>query len=428
MLYIKDGNNFKTKWYGEYTSYSNLPFGSDDNSSGNVVVPYRLENIVQGDILIIGETAWFIDSASADTSLDKTTITVKDLLNVFRYTYPSNFGSYADAKQYVYNIMRYHYTEQPDTYYKLSYISATKSSESAIKPIEPDYSEDTLALDSDYIRKCCIGDLWTKGIHIDTSYDTNHLNFHITNRIDTPANIVFSDKEHELISREFDKESISKVTVYVNATYKNGNSEVSFVDGGSNGLTYYLKPNGTEVQRDTAPTGYVKGKWVTRMENQSPSIFDKTKGYDAGSLVVNTSLGNFVYRSKTKINPNTEWTYDNWMRYAEYVAYKEISSNVDSYKVEFKSSIKYDWQQRVNMRFEDGRLFSGIITSVSISSDDNRYTYRVGNLPVKATEVIKKKLENKKVNINQTTINSMNTYNGVQVQPIPNSSIDSIVG
>lgn len=432
MVFIKDGKTFVTKWSGEYDDCSNVPLGSDDNNSGTITFSLVINGVAEGDLLIIDNDILFISAVAPDPISNTTSVTVKDILNVFRYVYPSNFGNYTDTKDYVYNIIRYHYASQPDTYYKLPYMKVEKDQTAGlakIKPIEPDYAEGTLIDEGSYIRKCCIGDIWTRGIRINTTYDKDNLNFFITNRNDTYQKIVFSDGEHELVSKNLDKDTTTKVTVYLNVTYRNGDKDVKFHEqsvSGVDGITYYLMPDG-QLTRDTAPSNYIAGKWVTRMEEQSASLWDSTKAYEAGSIVVKSATEKYLYRCNAPIPENTKWSYSNWTRYAEYIAYKEISENVDTYKVEFKSKNRYEWQQRVTILFEDGKIFNGIITSVSYNSDDDRYSYTVGNLPVKITEIMKKRLENPKFKTGTTVINNVNNYQGTQATRISEADIDSIV-
>lgn len=391
MIYIRDKRNFKTKWYGECFSYSSLPLGSDDNNSGTIVIASEgVSRSFEGDLLCIDNKCIFvIDKVDIDEDAEFTTITVKDILNLFNYIYPSGHKNRSYTEDYLVAIMKYHYKTAPyeDTYYQKAYIDPVYLSGDGKTPIiEPDYVEGTYFKEDEYFRKCCTE---VNGVRFGTTITGDKLRVSVSHRDNTPRNIVFGDGHHFLISKEFDKDFISKVTVSVHGTIGSGSTQ-TIVDDSN--IDYYLMPNG-KLQIDNPPSPRIDGRWINRYVECSISNFNASSAYNAGELVRNSSQSpTAIYRCNGKISAQA-WSDSNWTRYAEFIAYEEMVNNTDTYKIEFYADVEYKWQDRVQMRFEDGQVFTGIITSVSIDSDNDMYHYKVGNLPSTITEKLKKKYD-----------------------------------
>lgn len=391
MIYIRDTRSFKTKWYGECFSYSSLPLGSDDNDSGTVVIASEgVSRSFEGDLLCIDNKYIFvIDKVDIDEEAELATITAKDILNLFNYIYPAGHKSRPYTEDYLVAIMTNHYKTAPygDSYYQKAYIDPIYSSSAGkTSIIEPDYVEGTYFKEDEYFRKCCTE---VNGVRFGTAIIGDKLRVSVWHRNNTPRNIVFGDGHHFLKSKEFDKDFITKVTVTVAGTLGSGSSQTTVKD---ENIHYYLYNDGV-LHRDTPPATRISGRWVNRYVECSISEFDRSKSYDAGALVRNSSISaTAIYRCNGKISAQA-WSYSNWTRYTEFVAYEEMVNNTDTYKIEFDADVEYKWQDRVQMRFEDGQVFTGIITSVSIDSNNNMYHYKVGNLPSTITEKLKKKYD-----------------------------------
>lgn len=421
MLFIRDKHTFKTRWYGEPSSWSNLPLGSDDNSSGTIVVrDDKISLDRQGDIACMDGHVWVIDKITHDPDTGTSSISVKDIINLFCYIYPSTWKQQKSVEEYWANIVQYHYAQHPDdTFYKRPYISSKADISSGRTPIiEPEYTEDTMYKEDEYLRKCCTE---VNGIRFGTTYDKDTLHITFSHRSNVSHKILLGDGHHFLKSQDFSKDMVSKVTVTIKASVGSGSSKTTFTE---NQVPYYLQPDGS-LSRDKAPTPRIEGKWINRHIECTVSEWSSSEKYSAGSLVRNSKQGNYVYRANAEIQSGTAWNWDDWTRYAEYVAYQEVFNNTDTYKIEFYSDVRYSWQDRVTIKFEDGKVFAGVITEVSISSDDNRYYYKLGNLPNTVTQKIKNKLEGKKGPA--TVVNKTEIYNGDQSSSITNTQIDNIL-
>lgn len=391
MVYIRDKRTFKVTWFGECYGYSSLPLGSDDNATGTITVSSKkVSQESKGDLLCLDNKYIFvIDDIDIDEEAELTTITVKDILNLFNYIYPAGHKSRPYTEDYIVAIMTNHYKTAPygDTYYQRPYLDPIYTVDPVKTPIiEPDYTEGTYFKEDEYFRKCGTA---VNGVRFKTTLMQDKLRISVTHRDDTPHIVILGDGHHFLVSKEFDKDFITKVTVTVIGTSGSGSSQTTVKD---ENVHYYLYDDGT-LHRGTPPSTRISGRWINRYVECSISEFDKTKAYDAGALVRNSSQSTTaIYRCNWKISAQA-WSYSNWTRYAEFVAYEEMVNNTDTYKIEFDSDVEYKWQDRVKIRFEDGKTFTGVITAVTIDSDSDMYHYKVGNLPSTITEKLKKKYD-----------------------------------
>jgi len=391
MLFIRDKHTFKTLWYGEPSSWSNLPLGSDENSSGTIVVrDAKISLDRQGDIACMDGHVWVIDKITHDPDTGTSSISVKDIINLFYYIYQSTWKQQSSAEEYYKNIVTYHYAQHPDdSFYKRPYLEASTDLVGGKTTLqEPEYTEGTMFKEDEYLRKLCTS---INGMRFGTKYDKDKLHITFWHRSNTPHKVVFGDGHNFLKSQDFSKDIVAKVTVTVVAKVGSGSSQTTFTE---KQIPYYLQPD-SSVERDKVPSPRIEGKWINRHVECSVSNWSKANAYSSGALVRNTAYGDYVYRANNDIKANTDWSWSDWTRYALSIAEQEILNNVDTYKIEFYSDQKFQWQDRITMKFEDGKVFTGIITEVSISSDDDRYYYKVGSLPNTVTEKLKKKYKSK---------------------------------
>lgn len=117
-------------------------------------------------------------------------------------------------------------------------------------------------------------------------------------------------------------------------------SKVSVVIG-ANMTSYYLQPDGTISQ--SAPSPRIQGQW-----------------------------------QMIKAEDN-----------AQEAAQAVFDKNDAAYKIEFNSDRVLDWCSKVKVRV-DGEVKDVVISSVSISSDDDRYKYAAGDLATTMTAKLKK--------------------------------------
>lgn len=432
IVYIKDYKTFVTKWSGDSLGYTGLPIFSDDNATGNIVIPQKDVNIYKNDIVLMDGNAWVVESAEPDEEQNVTALTVKDVLNLFNYMYPDNHKGHASAEEYLSAIIINHYKGNVDPVYAKTYLTSTVStSGTKCRPIEPEKSEETIFKEDDYFRKCGTE---SEGVRYSVSYTNSSLAIDIKRRDNTPKILCIGDGHHILRSRDFNKDIVSKISVAINGQFtpSGASAPTKYTDGSTAyPIHYVMDTTGKMYRYDKFPSSSTRaeGKWVVREVSVDAAPYDKTKTYSAGAFVSLKSGNNYyVYRANfdVPVRSNLDNFYTDFQRYAEWIAYNEESKNVYTYKVELDSDILYNWQDRVKIRFEDGMIFTGIITSITMDRDNDMYHYRIGNLPNTVTEKLKKQISENKTSLSVT--NKTEVYNSGSSESISYSEIQGILG
>lgn len=158
------------------------------------------------------------------------------------------------------------------------------------------------------------------------SVSQNKLNVLIQPRQRPSHNIIFGDGTSQLISRSYSRSSIAKVTAY------------QFGEG----HTYYLSADGKVTTQE--PTFRAEGKWKVLALEETEALEEKVLDI--------------------------------------------FSQNSNSHKIEWKSTKSYELYDTVVLRL-DGGLMSSYVSYIGISSTDQRYYYKSGELATTLTERLK---------------------------------------
>lgn len=158
------------------------------------------------------------------------------------------------------------------------------------------------------------------------SVSRNKLNVLILPRQRPSHNIIFGDGTSQLISQSYSRSSVAKVTAY------------QFGEG----HTYYLSADGKVTTQE--PTFRAEGKWKVLALEETEALEEKVLDI--------------------------------------------FSQNSNSHKIEWKSTKSYELYDTVVLRL-DGGLMSSYISYIGISSIDQRYYYKSGELATTLTERLK---------------------------------------
>lgn len=158
------------------------------------------------------------------------------------------------------------------------------------------------------------------------SVSQNKLNILIQPRTRPSHNILFGDGTSQLISRSYSRSSIAKVTAY------------QFGEG----HTYYLSADGDVIQEE--PIFRAEGKWEVLALEDTEDLEEKVQDI--------------------------------------------FSQNSNSHKIEWRSTKTYELYDTVVLRL-DGGLMSSYVSYIGISSADQRYYYKSGELATTLTERLK---------------------------------------
>ena len=165
-----------------------------------------------------------------------------------------------------------------------------------------------------------------RDVQVKFSVDQDNLNILIEHRQRPSHNIIFEDGTSQLISRSYSRSSIAKVTAYQQGV----------------GYTYYLDADGTV--RDAEPARRAEGKWEVLALEEYEIVQDRVQDI--------------------------------------------FSQNSNSHKIEWRSEKLYQLYDTVVLRL-DGGLMSSYVSYIGISSSDNRFYYKSGELATTLTERLK---------------------------------------
>lgn len=165
-----------------------------------------------------------------------------------------------------------------------------------------------------------------RDVQVRFSIDRDYLNILIEPRQRPSHKIIFEDGTSQLISRSYSRSSVAKVTAYQNGV----------------GHTYYLTDVGDVT--DTEPLRRAEGKWEVLALDEYADLEERVQDL--------------------------------------------FSQNSNSHKIEWKSPKEYSLYDTVVLRL-DGGLMSSYISYIGISSDDNRFYYKSGELATTLTERLK---------------------------------------
>lgn len=158
------------------------------------------------------------------------------------------------------------------------------------------------------------------------SISRDTLTVRISRRTRPSHNIVFNDGHSQLISSAYSRSSIAKVTAYENGV----------------GTDYYLSADGSIST--AVPLNRADGAWEVVALNDGEDMDERVQDV--------------------------------------------FSQNSCSHKIEWRSDVTYDLYDTTSIRLDGGRL-SSYVSYVGISSADNRFLYKSGELATTLTERLK---------------------------------------
>ena len=337
LCYIKDMKTFETLSKFDTTNYS---LAEGENGQVTIYQKNAIELTTKyvGMWLIINKELYYISNATPnDDSID---LVIQSPIYAFErqvvYDGETTYGTL------IKNIIDKNFgINCTDTEYRLDYITVTNTDNTECI-IEPD----------DYgfiIPYEIFDDALYDGVSIGFGFTNTELNITVHTSNYEVAPIVFNDGQTTLESESYDPNFIAKATVLHRLPSPETNSEEATADAGTEEeeevlyevIDYYLSSD--NHISTTPPQNRAKGIWkyYTAEVDDDP---------------LNVAIGAF-------------------------------SHNNDNHKIEFRSPKKLHLYQSIKMRLRN-EIFSTIITSRVLSSDDYRYYYKCGNLATTLTEKI----------------------------------------
>lgn len=254
-------------------------------------------------------------------------LTVSDMANLFSRQMPYPDDPVTTSYgDFIMDIIERYFIICEDPDYAIPYITVSSMDTT---PFEAPKLPDTKLFSLTDI----IAEARKKGVLFNFFIDGKKLGIDISSPITVPHNIVFDDGHSKLETESFSRVKTAKITV-LKATDNSG----EYIN-----TTYYLSSTG-DIST-TVPAKRAKGEWIYLQINKDDDPREK--------------------------------------------AAEEFKKNISSHKIEFYSDKTYYLWDTVNFVI-DGELLTSSVTSIYLSSSNNRYLYKCGDLATTLTEKIQK--------------------------------------
>lgn len=344
LCYIKDFKTFETLSKFDSTEYSLA-----EGENGGVTIYQKnaveLTKKYVGMWLIINKELFYISGATPnDDSIDL--VIQSPIYAFYRQVVYDGSETYGTL---IKNILDDNYgINCPDNEYKLTYLTVT-ATDSTPCIIEPD--------DYGYVIPFEVfDDALYYGVAIDFNFTNTSLSIIVRTANYDIGTIVFNDGSTTLESESYDINYVAKVTVIHDLGAPESEEE--------NDESVQESEESIE-EEDDEPAHYY----------EEINYYLSTDGYVTTTPPQNRAKGLWKYYTANQDESPLA------------VAIGAFSHNNDNHKIEFRSLKRFALYQSINMRLR-GELFSTIITARILSSNDNRYYYKCGNLATTLTEKI----------------------------------------
>lgn len=331
--YIKRRGDFKTVMMGSAESWK-IPIASAEGDTGQIVLGEYASAEHTGNWLYIMGRIYLISQATP--SNNQFTATIADPATAFdrKAVWPEapagTYGAFIKAA------LETDYLNCADAAYAVPYLQISNTDTTPLAT--PELDDTKLYKLSDIISSAR-----RAGVRIDFSIDGEKLAIGISTAAGATHNVFFSDGRAQLETETYSADNVAKVTVM----QEQEKAEDADKDAPAEytAYTYYLAADGSVSA--SVPSARAEGRWeyITCKADETPE--DKAK--------------------------------------------ELFAKNVDSYKIEFYSTRRYQLYDTVRLRLH-GDVFTTQITGITYNSGDDRYLYRCGELATTIQQKVKKSL------------------------------------
>lgn len=331
--YIKRRGDFKTVMMGSAESWK-IPIASAEGDTGQIVLGEYASAEHTGNWLYIMGRIYLISQATP--SNNQFTATIADPATAFdrKAVWPSapagTYGAFIEAA------LETDYLNCPDAAYAVPYLQISNTDTTPL--ITPELDDTKLYKLSDIISSAR-----RAGVQINFGISGEKLAIGISTAAGATHNVFFSDGRAQLETETYSADNVAKVTVM----QEQEKAEDADKDAPTEyaAYTYYLAADGSVSA--SVPSARAEGRWeyITCKADETPE--DKAK--------------------------------------------ELFAKNVDSYKIEFYSTRRYQLYDTVRLRLHGG-AFTTQITGITYNSGDDRYLYRCGELATTIQQKVKKSL------------------------------------
>ncbi len=331
--YIKRRGDFKTVMMGSAESWK-IPIASAEGDTGQIVLGEYASAEHTGNWLYIMGRIYLISQATPSNNQFTATIadpaTAFDRQAVWPSTPAGTYGAFIKAA------LEADYLNCTDADYAVPYLQISNTDTTPL--VAPELDDTKLYKLSDIISTAR-----RAGVRIDFSIDGEKLAIDISTAEGATHNVFFNDGRAQLETETYSADNAAKVTVLQAQEKAEGADKDTPTEYIS--YTYYLAADGSVSA--SVPSARAEGRWeyITCKADETPE--DKAK--------------------------------------------ELFAKNVNSYKIEFYSTRRYQLYDTIRLRLHGG-AFTTQITGITYNSGDDRYLYRCGELATTIQQKVKKSL------------------------------------
>lgn len=325
LCYVKDVKTFETTKLVECTSYA-LAEGENGEATIYEKDASNLSNTYIGNWLVIKGELFYISGAMPN---DNSSVKLEIQNPIYLFSRPVEYDdSLTHYGELIANIITENYgVNCPDSAYKMSYISVNSTDNT---PCTVNADEYGYIIPYEIFENAIVD-----GVKIEFIFTNSSLSVRVSKANYEEGIVLFNDGITTLESESYSDDFIAKLSVIHDLTEEGEDEETFEV------IDYYLSEDGTVST--TVPAHRAKGIWAYANADKDTA--------------------------------------------PELVAVSEFLKNSSDHKIEFRSKNYYALCQPIKIRLR-GSLFKTIITSRVLSSGDDRYYYKCGNLATSLTDKI----------------------------------------
>lgn len=217
QAYIKRKSDFATSSHQEVLDYEINESIYDAVSTIDILKPEEMP--AEGDFVFLDGRKWLGVIGAVDTDNNLMTLTINQAITMFNREMFFDVANFTYYEDYLVSLINSEYKNQSDEEYAMPYINITALTHTSISELSdgvrtlPDIVDNKFSISS-YAEK--LRRLYD--IYVDFEFTRTDLNISVQRRVNPIRQIDFSNPDVQIVSQEFSKAAVSKITTYCEET------------------------------------------------------------------------------------------------------------------------------------------------------------------------------------------------------------------
>jgi len=343
-VFIRSHRDLKTLWHGDAISWTDIPYETIGNETGTIDIPDDGVDYSGEFLVLIGGNIFLIERTSPSSGTRS--LTISSFYNFFsRDLIWPGMEEEETYANFIINRLNSDYKRCEDDQYKLDYLRLLVGTNTEIMPYREYEAPGIYNLVDIFDEAISYGVVFKFIFSVNISAEPS-IRINTVERSLDVHNVFFDDGHSSIVSEAYSRDIISKITIF--------------------------HPNTIEV-----PDPENEGQTIKEVEYDQTIWYLSKDGEISSDPPENREIGTW---SMFEINEDED---------PEEMAKLEFSNNINSHKVEFYSDRVFNLWDIVLLRIKN-QVFKSYITSKSVSSTQDRYLYKCGELPTTLTDRVSK--------------------------------------